>query len=62
MRLDELDYHLPQGHIAQRPLDRREDSRLLLLDRSTGIFTDRSLPNSPNFCAAMNSWCSTMRE
>ena len=41
MRLDELDYRLPHGQIAQRPLDRRDASRLLSLDRSTGVFTDR---------------------
>jgi len=40
MRLDELDYHLPKDQIAQRPLDRREASRLLLLDRATGRFED----------------------
>jgi S-adenosylmethionine:tRNA ribosyltransferase-isomerase len=40
MRLDELDYHLPRDQIAQRPLDRREASRLLLLDRATGRFED----------------------
>jgi S-adenosylmethionine:tRNA ribosyltransferase-isomerase len=41
MRLEELDYHLPQEQIAQRPLARRDASRLLLLDRSTGAFEDR---------------------
>jgi len=40
MRLDELDYRLPREQIAQRPLDRRDASRLLLLDRS-GVFEDR---------------------
>jgi len=40
MRLDELDYHLPREQIAQRPLDRREASRLLFLDRSSGLFED----------------------
>src|SRR6267378_4045952 len=40
MRLDELDYHLPKEQIAQRPLERREGSRLLLLDRVTGRFED----------------------
>ncbi len=40
MRLDELDYHLPREQIAQRPLDRREDSRLLFLSRSSGVFED----------------------
>jgi S-adenosylmethionine:tRNA ribosyltransferase-isomerase len=41
MRLDEIDYHLPQDQIAQRPLERRDASRLLLLDRKTGAFQDR---------------------
>src|SRR5882762_10654905 len=41
MRLDELDYHLPREHIAQRPLARRDASRLLFLDRSSGVFEDR---------------------
>jgi S-adenosylmethionine:tRNA ribosyltransferase-isomerase len=40
MRLDELDYHLPKDQIAQRPLDQREASRLLLLDRATDRFED----------------------
>ena len=40
MRLDELDYHLPKNQIAQRPLEQREASRLLLLDRATGRFED----------------------
>src|SRR6266446_1555580 len=40
MQLDELEYHLPKEQIAQRPLDRREASRLLLLDRATGRFED----------------------
>jgi S-adenosylmethionine:tRNA ribosyltransferase-isomerase len=47
MRLDKLDYHLPQDRIAQRPLDGREDSRLLLLDRSTGTFADRRFAEFP---------------
>ena len=40
MRVDELDYYLPKEQIAQRPLDRREGSRLLMLDRATGRFED----------------------
>jgi S-adenosylmethionine:tRNA ribosyltransferase-isomerase len=47
MRLDELDYHLPQDRIAQRPLDRREASRLLLLDRSSGAIEDRLFVEFP---------------
>jgi S-adenosylmethionine:tRNA ribosyltransferase-isomerase len=48
MRLDELDYHLPRQQIAQRPLDHRDSSRLLLLDRSSGVFADRLFTEFPN--------------
>lgn len=48
MRLDELDYHLPREQIAQRPLDRREASRLLLLDRASGVFEDRFFTDFPS--------------
>lgn len=47
MRLDELDYHLPPEQIAQRPLDRREASKMLLLDRSTGVFEDQYFKELP---------------
>ena len=47
MRLDELDYRLPRELIAQRPLDRREASRLLSLNRSSGIFEDRLFTEFP---------------
>lgn len=36
MRVDEFHYDLPQELIAQMPLPRRDQSRLLILDRSTG--------------------------
>jgi S-adenosylmethionine:tRNA ribosyltransferase-isomerase len=47
MRLDDLDYHLPDSQIAQRPLDRRDASRLLELSRSEGSLTDRRFADLP---------------
>jgi S-adenosylmethionine:tRNA ribosyltransferase-isomerase len=47
MRLDELDYQLPPEQIAQKPLDRRDASRLLLLNRATGAFEDRMFAQLP---------------
>ena len=51
MRLDELDYHLPPERIAQRPLDRRDDSRLLLLNRPSGALEDRRFAEFPDLLA-----------
>jgi S-adenosylmethionine:tRNA ribosyltransferase-isomerase len=51
MRLDELDYQLPPEQIAQRPLDRRDASRLLLLNRATGAFEDRMFAQLPELLA-----------
>jgi len=48
MRVDELDYHLPREQIAQRPLERREASRLLVLDRSSGKIADRLFTEFPS--------------
>jgi S-adenosylmethionine:tRNA ribosyltransferase-isomerase len=48
MRLDDLDYHLPASQIAQKPLDRRDASRLLLLTRSTGARKDGLFVDLPD--------------
>src|SRR5579863_4310868 len=48
MRLDELNCHLPADRIAQRPLDRRDDSRLLQLSRSTGALKDQRFVDLPD--------------
>jgi S-adenosylmethionine:tRNA ribosyltransferase-isomerase len=41
MKTSELDYDLPPELIAQRPLERRDDSRLLVADRASGEVTHR---------------------
>lgn len=48
MRLDELDYLLPKEQIAQRPLERRDASRLLLLNRADGSYADQMFRELPS--------------
>jgi S-adenosylmethionine:tRNA ribosyltransferase-isomerase len=48
-RLDLFDFDLPERLIAQRPADRREDSRLMKVDRRTGsIFHHPSFRSFPD--------------
>ena len=48
MRTSELDYELPPGLIAQRPLERRDESRLLVFDRVTGAVEHRQFRDLPS--------------
>jgi S-adenosylmethionine:tRNA ribosyltransferase-isomerase len=41
MRTDDLDYYLPPELIAQQPAESRSQSRLLVMDRTTGRVSDR---------------------
>lgn len=36
MKVDKFDYELPEELIAQKPVDRRDQSRLMILDKGTG--------------------------
>jgi S-adenosylmethionine:tRNA ribosyltransferase-isomerase len=47
MLLTELNYDLPPERIAQRPLAKRDASRMLLLDRRTGAWDDRTFREFP---------------
>lgn len=43
MRIEELDYELPEALIAQTPLPERDQSRLLSVDRASGVLEHRSV-------------------
>lgn len=45
MHLSDLDFNLPDELIAQEPLNSRESSRMLVVDRTTARITDRSFIN-----------------
>jgi S-adenosylmethionine:tRNA ribosyltransferase-isomerase len=47
MRTEELDYDLPEELIAQRPLPRRDASRLLVYERGTGAVRHRAFADLP---------------
>src|SRR6266576_3056313 len=51
MRLENLDFDLPREQIAQRPLEHRDASRLLLAVRSSGRFQDRGFRELPDLLA-----------
>jgi S-adenosylmethionine:tRNA ribosyltransferase-isomerase len=48
MRTSELDYELPPELIAQRPLERRDESRLLVFDRMAGAVEHRRFRDLPS--------------
>jgi S-adenosylmethionine:tRNA ribosyltransferase-isomerase len=48
MNASDLDYELPPGLIAQHPLERRDDSRLLVYSRASGEIRHRVFHQLPN--------------
>jgi S-adenosylmethionine:tRNA ribosyltransferase-isomerase len=52
MKSSELDYSLPRELIAQRPLERRDHSRLLVYERSSGEVRHRRFDELPEELAA----------
>jgi S-adenosylmethionine:tRNA ribosyltransferase-isomerase len=52
MKSSELDYSLPRALIAQRPLERRDHSRLLVYERSSGDVRHRRFDELPQELAA----------
>ena len=45
MNTADFDFHLPEELIAQTPLEKRDSSRLLIVDRETGQFSDQNFDN-----------------
>lgn len=45
MQLEDFNYDLPEELIAQVPLKKRDDSRLLVLDKNTGSIEHKKFPN-----------------
>ena len=48
MRTDDFDYELPPDLIAQEPPPSREDARLLVLPRATGVTSHRGISDLPD--------------
>lgn len=51
-RTADYDFDLPPELIAQTPAERRDESRLLVLDRATGTITHRKFTDLPGYLAA----------
>lgn len=49
MKTDDFDYYLPEELIAQTPLEKRDDSRLMVLDKKTGEITHEVFHNIVNY-------------
>ena len=45
MKTDDFDFYLPEKLIAQTPLEKRDSSRLLVLDKKTGKISHRRFPD-----------------
>jgi S-adenosylmethionine:tRNA ribosyltransferase-isomerase len=52
VRLEDLDYELPPELIAQHPAARREDARLLVVERDGGRLTDSTVAELPRWLRA----------
>ncbi len=49
MLISEFDYNLPDNLIAQKPLEKRENSRMLAINRTEKSFADEQFSNFPKF-------------
>jgi S-adenosylmethionine:tRNA ribosyltransferase-isomerase len=49
MQISDFDYQLPEELIAQHPLERRDDARMLVLNRATQSWRDSQFAELPSF-------------
>ena len=56
-RVDDYDYQLPEELVARRPLPRREDARMMVLDRARATIAHHRFSTSRNSLGRMISWC-----
>jgi S-adenosylmethionine:tRNA ribosyltransferase-isomerase len=49
LNLEDFDYSLPEELIAQQPTEERAASRMLVVDRTTGLLKDAAFRNLPHF-------------
>ncbi len=59
MRIEEFNYNLPENLIAQKPLERRDECRLMVLDREKNTITHRKFYDvieyiNPGDCLVLN--------
>lgn len=52
MNIDLFDFHLPPENIAQKPVEPRDQSRLMVLDRKTETWSHHRFAELPNFLQA----------
>ena len=52
MLLSDFQYHLPAEHIAQHPVEPRDHSRLMVMDRKTGDISHRHFYDLPEYLTA----------
>src|SRR5262245_24406240 len=51
MRTSDYDFELPPDQIAQQPLERRDASRLMVIERATGSISHRTFGDIVNLIA-----------
>ena len=69
MQVSDFNYDLPQELIAQTPMEPRDHSRLLVVDKETGKMEHRHFYDLPNYLRPddllvflMIYWCLTIPE